>query len=357
MQLLALVRELDRNRIEPSLVLLDGEDDLSRSLEPSNCPVLRLGVKHLLGRNAARAALRLAAFWREQRVEVLQTYFLDSTYFGVPLARWCGIPRVIRVRNNLGYWLTSRHRLLNRLIGKLVDVTMTNTAVGRQALLAEGLPAGRVAVLGNGVDLRHFADFPPPFSQTSVNPSVHPSETRPTRVGCVANLRPVKNIDGLMRAARRVCDRFTGVVFEVAGDGEQRLELERVHSELRLGNRFVLRGSVADIPEFLRTIDVAVLPSHSEGMSNALLEYMAAGRAVVATDVGANSELIFNGENGLIVQPGNDVALADAIEKLLADPLMAARLGSAARTRVEAEYSRDAVRRRFENFYHDLRID
>jgi len=343
-QLLALIRELDRTRVEPSLVLLDGEDELSRSLEPADCPVLRLGVRRLVGWRAVAAARRLAAFWRERRPDVLQAYFLDSAYFGVPLARWCGVPRVVRVRNNLGYWLTRKHRLLNRLVGRLVDVTLTNTDAGKQALIdAEGLPPGRVAVLANGVDLARFAGFP------------EPDTTRPVvRVGCVANLRPVKNIDGLMRAARRVCDRFPHVVFEVAGDGEQRDDLERLHADLRLGDRFLLRGSVADVPGFLRTLDVAALPSHSEGMSNALLEYMAAGRAIVATDVGANSTLIRDGEHGLIVPPGNPATLAVSFERLLADAPLAARLGAAARTRVRAEYSRDAMRQRFEDFYHEL---
>src|SRR5579885_1419512 len=162
-QLLALIRELDRTRVEPSLVLLDGEDDLSRSLEPADCPVLRLGVKRLLGPGAVRAAGRLAGFWRRQRVEVLQVYFLDSAYFGVPLARWCGVPKVVRVRNNLGYWLTRKHRVLNRLTARFVDATVTNTEAGKQALVAEGEPAERVAVLENGVDLGRFDGFPEPF--------------------------------------------------------------------------------------------------------------------------------------------------------------------------------------------------
>src|ERR1700722_12250040 len=86
-QLLALLRELDPEKVQPSLVLLDGEDDLSRALEPSNCPMIRLGVNKLMSFRAATAARRLKAFWREQRPDVLQTYFLDASYFGAPLAK------------------------------------------------------------------------------------------------------------------------------------------------------------------------------------------------------------------------------------------------------------------------------
>lgn len=343
-QLLALIRELDRSRVQPSLVLLDGEDDLSRALEPADCPVIRLGVRRLLSLSAARAATQLRAFWREHQPDVLQTYFLDASYFGAPLAKLSGVKRVLRVRNNLGYWVTGRHRILGRCVRPFVDATLTNTENGKQALVQkERHHSDRVVVLENGVDTAKFNRF------------MFPDTSKPrVRVGCVANLRPVKNIDGLMRAAKAALERFPKMVFEVAGDGEQRAELERLHTELGLGDRFKFRGSVSDVANFLRTVDIAVLPSHSEGMSNSLLEYMAAGRAVIATAVGANAELVRHGKDGLIVPTGNPEAIADAIGELIANPMRAAAYGSSARRRAEAEYSRDAMRRRFENFYRTI---
>jgi glycosyltransferase involved in cell wall biosynthesis len=343
-QLLALIRTLDPRKVQPSLVLLDGEDDLSRALEPSACPVLRLGVRKLLGARSLLAAKRLLAFWREQRPDVLQTYFLDAAYFGVPVAKLARIPKVLRVRNNLGYWLTGKHRLLSRLVSPFVNVTLTNTDAGKHMLVQqEGYRDGSVTVIENGVDLGRFKRFMLPDT----------SRAR-VRVGCVANLRPVKNIDGLMRAARAALTRFPQLVFEVAGEGEQRGELERLHAELGLGDRFKLLGSVSDVPAFLRSLDIAVLPSHSEGMSNALLEYMAASRAVIATDVGANAGIVRNGKDGLIVPAKNEEALADALGQMLANPLRAAGFGASARKRVEKEYSREAMCLRFEEFYRQL---
>jgi glycosyltransferase involved in cell wall biosynthesis len=168
----------------------------------------------------------------------------------------------------------------------------------------------------------------------------------------VANLRPVKNIDGLIRAAARLRDSQSRLRFEVAGDGEQRAELDALIRQHALSEVFSLVGSVNDVPNFLMRQDIAVLCSHSEGMSNALLEYMAAGRAIIATDVGANAKLIEHEKSGLIVPTGSENALAEAITWLLDHPQEANAMAVTARQKVVTEYSREAMVRRFEAFYN-----
>src|SRR5262249_22110306 len=140
------------------------------------------------------------------------------------------------------------------------------------------------------------------------------------RVGVVANLRPVKNIDGLIRVAASLHDTLPGLQFEVAGEGEQRPELEKLIAEHRLTERFRLLGSVSDIPAFLGRQDIAILPSHSEGMSNALLEYMASGRMIITTNVGAAGSLIQDRIHGQLVPAGDDAALAAAIAWSVQNP-------------------------------------
>ena len=97
-QLLALIRHLDRTQVQPFLALLDGETAKSRALEPADCPVLRLGVRSLCRPGTGRAAIRFARFLRRERIDVLQVYFADSSYFGIPVARLAGVPRVVRTR-------------------------------------------------------------------------------------------------------------------------------------------------------------------------------------------------------------------------------------------------------------------
>jgi glycosyltransferase involved in cell wall biosynthesis len=161
----------------------------------------------------------------------------------------------------------------------------------------------------------------------------------------------VKGLDVFVRAAATL----TGGTFHVAGEGPLRPDLERLALDLGFGDRLTLCGTVADVPGFLAGLDVAVLPSLTEGMSNALLEYMAAGRAVVATAVGGNVRLVEDGVTGLLVPPGDVDRLAAAVGRLLSDPELAARLGAAARRRVAEQHGRPAMVRRFEDFYGRLR--
>lgn len=341
MQLLGLIRGLDRSCVMPSLILLDGEDEDSLRLAPPDCPVLRLGVRSLTSGKAVRAAWQLTHWLRHHRIHILQTYFIDSTLFGVPVARWAGVQRIIRVRNNLGYWLTRRHRWWSRRVEPWIDMTLTNSAAGRDALMAEGVPARKIAVIENGIDVERFVADPPRFAC-------------PLRFGAVANLRPVKGLDLLVRAAARLAPKYPHLIFEVAGEGPQRPELELLIRDLGLEARFILRGSVANVPEFLAGLDVFIQPSRSESLSNALLEAMASGRAIVATRVGAAQQLIRDGIDGLLVDPENVAELVHAMEFLLQHPDVARRMGEESRKRVAESYSRQAMCRRFEQFYRDF---
>jgi glycosyltransferase involved in cell wall biosynthesis len=345
-QLLALIRRLDRRRVSPFLCLLRGHTAASRALEPDDCPVWRLGVGGLARPATLVQAARFVRFLRRRRIDVLQAYFPDSSYFGVPLAWLAGVPHRVRTRNNIGHWLTPTHRLLGRVLNLFTTLTVANCEAARRALLeAEGPDPDRVLVLENGVDHERFLAVPP-FT----------GDDRPGLrcVGAVANLRPVKGLDVLLDAAARLAGRHPDVTFRVAGEGPQRGELEAAAGARGLAGRFELPGAASDVPGFLAGLDVAVLCSRAEGMSNALLEYMAAGRPVVATSVGANPELIADGVHGLLVPPGDAAALAGAVGRLLADRGLARRLGEAARRRARERYGREAMVRRFEDFYAGL---
>jgi glycosyltransferase involved in cell wall biosynthesis len=345
-QLLALIRRLDRRRVRPHLCLLRGGGQASRALEPDDCPVTRLGVGALCRPSALAAGVRLVRLLRRERIDVLQTYFPDSSYLGISAAWLAGVPHRLRTRNNLGHWLTPTHRFLGRLLNRLATGTVANCEAARQALLADERPRPEtVVVLENGVDFDRFRSVPPVAARASASPH---------RVGVTANLRPVKGLDVFLAAAAELAAAHPNVEFVVAGEGEQRGPLEAEAAARGLAGRFRQPGAVADVPGFLAGLDVAVLSSHAEGMSNALLEYMAAGRPVVATAVGAAPELIEDGVHGLLVPPGDAGRLAAAVGRLLRDPELARRLGDGARRRARDRYGREAMVERFTEFYEHL---
>jgi glycosyltransferase involved in cell wall biosynthesis len=376
-QLLALIRNLNRSRVQPTLCLLNGENELSRSLEPKDCAVLRLAVQGLTRPQSLSRVWRLARFLRQQRIDVLQVYFPDSTYFGVPVARLAQVPKIVCTRNNIGYWTTPLHRRLGRFCHRLSAGLVANCqACGQAVTKGEGLSPRRIAVLENGVDLSRFPEprwpyspvplplpepvplaFPLRFQESGGGRGTGKGTDSPSysaRIGITANLRPVKALDVFVRAAGELAETHPQVTFHIAGEGELRPELEKLVADLGLTDRIFLPGTIEDVPNFLRDLDIAVLCSKSEGMSNAILEYMAAGKAIVATAVGGNVQLLEHDRHGLLVPTGDPHALAEAMRRLIDDPALAIRLARAARQRVEEHYSREAMVRRFEDFYERL---
>jgi len=344
-QLLLLLRSLDRSKVEPYLCLLDGTSEQSRELEPGDCPVVRLGVRSLHRPSSAWKAVRFGRFLRRERIDVLQTFFADSKYFGMPVARLAGVRGTANSRLDIGFWVRPVDRWLGRLYNRLINATLVNCEACRKSVIAdEHASPDSVVVVPNGLVLSRFTQVPAPRADGD---DLH-------RVGVVANLRAVKSLDVFVRAAKSLTTAHPEVDFQIAGDGEMRAELESLIDTLGIQDRFKLLGPVEDIPTFLSGLAVAVLCSSSEGAPNAITEYMAAARPIVATSVGGNGELIEDGRYGLLVPPGNAERLAGAIGRLLSDRALAAKLGANARERAIREYGVETQARRYEQFYDDL---
>ncbi len=342
-QLLALIRHVDRARVEPYLCLLGGEDATSRELEPADCAVMRLGIRSLHHGRTLGQAIRFARFLRGERIDVLQLYFSDSTYFGVTVGRLAGVRSIVGTRFNLGYSMTPVHRWLSRLARRFTDATMTNCAACRASVIDdEWVRPDEVHVIENGVE----------STRVAASPMGRPSPQR--HIGLVANLRPIKDPATFVRAAERVRATHPEARFSIAGEGELRPHLEQLIRELGLQDRVALIGRVTDVPAYLAGIDIAVLCSRSEGSPNAVLEYMSAGRAVVASAVGGTRELIEEGRNGFLVPPDDPEALATAIRRYLDDPPLAIQCGEAARGVVQRRHDMKQRARRFETFCHEL---
>jgi glycosyltransferase involved in cell wall biosynthesis len=172
-------------------------------------------------------------------------------------------------------------------------------------------------------------------------------------VGAVTRLVPVKGLDVLVQAARRVVDRFPEARFVLVGRGRERAALERQLADLRLKERVILAGERLDVEGFYRMFDLFALSSHSEGCPNAILEAMRFGLPIVATRVGGVPELARDGESALLTPDGDADALAKAIARLLADPALARRLADRARDDAR-EFTVPAYVAKMQDYYEEL---
>jgi L-malate glycosyltransferase len=344
LRLQRLIEGLPRDLIQPHLCLLRGLGDALEPAGPADCPILELDLRSLRSWKAVSAARRMRRFLRQHEVEIVELYFRDALVFGAPVARAAGVRHIVQTAFNLGYWMTRTDRLVNYLARPLIQYTITNCEAGRTAAIENfRIRAERTAVLSNGIELQPFLKLPPP-EQLSANP----------RIGMVANLRPVKGIFDFLQAARLLVDCRPELRFSVAGEGELRAEIEGEMARLMLAEHFQLVGRIEDIPGYLSTLDIAVLASHSEGLSNSLIEYLAAARPVVATDVGGAREVLGDGRFGLLTAPRSPDRLAESLGAALDHYGDCVARAAAGRTHVAAQYGIPRMTMQFTQFYQSL---
>ena len=233
--------------------------------------------------------------------------------------------------------------LLRRL-----DRVVAVSAEMASELLTHGFVADRIARIPNGVDANRFA------------PAADPEATRrevgldPETVLFLGRLDPQKGLDMALQAWQRVAARRPGARLVLAGEGPARSTLKAQAQTLGLGESVRFLGTRPDPERLLRASAIFLLPSRSEGMSNALLEAMATGLSCVATRIGGNSDLVEHAVTGLLVPPGDAAALSDALTALLEDPALRLRLGTTARTAVLDRFGMDRVIHTYADLYATL---
>jgi glycosyltransferase involved in cell wall biosynthesis len=215
------------------------------------------------------------------------------------------------------------------------QIIAVSAAVARSARTVA--PAGRVAVVRSGVDVAAFAPGTPD-ERAAARAALGLAGCQPA-VLCVARLSPEKNVGGFLEAAAIAARRAPGARFLVAGGGPLGPTLRYQIECLDLSGQARLLGRRDDVPRLLAAVDVLCLPSREEGLGLAVLEAMAAGLPVVATNVGGVPEVVAAGETGLLVPPGDPAALAAALAALLTAPDRARAMGAAGRARAAERFT------------------
>ena len=296
--------------------------------------------------------LRLSWFLRREKFDIVHTHDLWSNLLGVPAARLAGVRAIVSSRRDLAHfeWYQGKRRNWLRRIQNLSGAVLANASAIREVLLAEdGFASAKVRVIHNGVDLQKFQ------KRRDVRDLLFAGVGDAKLIVLVGNMHSdVKGHPWLIASAPSVIHEFPNARLVLVGDGEQRAALEQQVSGMGLARNFLFLGSRSDIPDILACCDIAILPSRAEGLSNAVLEYMASGLPTIVSRVGGNTELVEDGVTGLIVPPEDSAALSAALLKLLREPNVARQIGQNGREFVVRNFSFERLVRQVDALYTEL---
>jgi len=308
---------------------------LRSEIERLQIPVIDFPLTSFYDSSMVQQTRRFVSYLKQHDIKIVHSHDFYSNIFGMTGASLAGVRgRIASKRETTGTRSLSQ-RTAERGAFKLARAIVANAGAVKEHLVGLGVPDKKIVVIYNGLDLTRFNLNGDSLQRLDLEVL----RGRPV-VTMVANFEyRVKDHPMLLRAAQRVKTEVPEAMFVIAGEGELRPETERLAGELGLDESCLFIGRCASVPDLLAASDVCVLSSQAEGFSNSILEYMAAGRAVVATNVGGASEAIVEGETGHLVDAGDDRAMAERLIALLRDPEKRRAMGINGRRRIEQHFS------------------
>jgi glycosyltransferase involved in cell wall biosynthesis len=325
-------------------------DPLNLRVDPA---VAAAGVRVLKLERGSRAAiaawLPLISFLRDQRVDVLHTHKFGSNLWGSLLGRLAGVPVIIAHEHTWSFEGQPLRCFLDRsIIARAADVVVAVSREDRRKMVeVEHIDPNRIRVVPNGIAPKS------PERGIDVRTQLGISSTAPV-IGCVGNLRPQKALHHLIDCADILVREFPDLRVLIVGGGSDEARIRSLVRSRDLSKTVLLLGDRSDVPNILAALDLSVSTSDWEGSPLAVMEYMAAGKPVVATRVGGVPDLVTHGVQGLLVEPGDVEGLAGAIAGLLRDPERRAVMGASGRRRQRLEFDINLMVGRLELLYEEL---
>jgi glycosyltransferase involved in cell wall biosynthesis len=344
--LLQVAAGLDKEVYEPeiwSCAAAPGE--LAERFHSLGVPVHSFGIEStLISPRTLAACRRVASQWRNRGIQIVHGYLFEGNLLGALAGRLARCPVVIASKRSLDRYKRRDHLVAAWLTNYLAHRVTVNAEAVRDLIIEhERCPADKIINIPNGVPLGPAQD-----STTTPAGSKHGLQ-----VGMVGRLGWKKGYEHALRAFAQVTQRHPESRLDIIGDGDLREELPALARELGLADRVRFLGQRDDVAERMRGFDCYVLSSVIEGMPNALLEAMAQGCAAVTTSAGGSGEVVEDGKSGLVVPPGDADRLAEAISRVLQDPVFAQELGTAARERVFGRFSEPAMLQALDSLYRE----
>jgi glycosyltransferase involved in cell wall biosynthesis len=341
------VLTMDRARFEPVVACLRPDGELIAELAAAGIRPVVFDVGNSMAHpRAALVVARIALFLRQQGIALVHAQDLYTNTLGTLAAALAGIPAIV-TRVDLNHSVVGYKRPVLGWISRRADRVLVNALCIRDLAIREGVEPDRIVVVRNGLDLEAFdraarAEPVPPVPEAG-------------GIVSIANMHhPVKGQTDLLLAMKEVLRVQPEAHLVLVGDGVRRPHLERSARQLGIAERCHFVGHRLDGPALLARASIAVSASYAEGISNAILEGMAARLPVVATAVGGSPELVRDGVNGYLVPPGAPAPLANRLVDLLASAPRRRRMGARGRRMVEREFAVAQMRRSYDALYEDL---
>ncbi|MCS6873987.1 MAG: glycosyltransferase [Pyrinomonadaceae bacterium] len=347
-----LINSLYQRKIKVFVAALRKEGELLKQIFNQD-KIVEFRINSFYNLNFVRQLFRGAKFIRQNGIQIVHTHDFYSNIFGTLAALSVGA-KVIASKRETGGMRSKMQTWVEKQVFRLASVILANSVEVKNYLVNHGIQKEKIVVIHNGVDLKRFDAVGKSKKELLQNFGL-PDDEQIKFVMLTANFRhKVKNQAMLLRAAQRLSEAFPKLHFIFAGEGELLDQHKKLADELGVTEKTHFVGRCKNIPELLKISDFCVLTSHYEGFPNAILEYMAARKPVVATDVGGVREAVIDGVTGLIVKPDDDEALANCLKFLLQNNEQAQRLAIAGRKLVEEKFSLETQIEKFLELYRKI---
>jgi L-malate glycosyltransferase len=345
-QLMELAKALDRKRFEPHVVSFIGNEIKAAELAAHGIKVEILPVRSFFGLSALRHAWTLRRYFQTHGIQIFHAFDMPLAIFGAPVARLSGVPVVLTSVRGHRHLYAPIHQKLLRFSDRFIHGIVANATALRDSMVNAGFPPQRIRLCYNGLDVAQF----PAMERTGGTAG------RPLTIGTVSVLRPEKNLELLVRAFAQLPVKEKNLQLQITGSGPVLESLQSLARSLGLDEarqQIRFEPAVHDVVGALGRIDIFVLPSWSEGLSNSIMEAMATGSVVAASAVGGNVELVREGETGLLFDPHRVETLVDVLKRLVDDPGLRARMAKNGSEFIRRQFSMGASARTMEGIYEE----
>ncbi|MGA9883696.1 MAG: glycosyltransferase family 4 protein [Candidatus Acidiferrales bacterium] len=348
----ALLRGLDRKQFRPMLICSHEAAREFAADVPSDVRIVPIAYR---GLGDSKGGIQLAHLLRQNRIKILHSHLFYSSLFASPLGWLTRVPVIVETPHLRELWrhgIVKGSFLVDRIIGRFVDAYI---AVSRANALylsqVKKLPASKVHLIHNGTNVKRFQDLPSMSQKKRLTLGF--AESDPVAL-VPARLEPQKGHGVLLQALPSVLKEFPALKVVLVGEGALRDELQAEVQQKELSGSVRFVGRQSDMESWFELCDFSILPSFYEGLPLVAVESLAAGKAMVATEVDGTPEVILNGKTGLTVPPGKPEALAQAICKMLCNPNMRNSMGAFGREWVATHFTEERQIQKTQQLYLEL---